>query len=503
MRRRPGPLLIAEVVGIFAFLAFLGAFVLEHRGARGAMVPIDPAALQLGEARERWMGIFVEDQKVGYAVSRSTAIAGGGLLMEGRSRFRMAAFGRIQDVITAQAAITDAEGRLTRFDFFMLSDEVRLSARGEVRGDRIVMELSQGGETSELSFPIEAPPHVQLSLEAVLHREPLYVGKTIEVPFFSPATMAQGTIRYTVEDVEILENGEEAWWVRSSFEGIESRELVTSAGETIRQEGAMGMSMVRMTAEEAQAMPTGDEAVDIIEKSAVAVDGQLPAGPLRLLVVEIHGVEPSRIVHQPPGQVREGSRVRVEAPLLAELPARPPRPEGPDPAFDPWLGSTATIQASHPEIVTRAEAIVAGAPSRIEAVRRLNDWVHQHVEKVPTFGVPSGLEVLRSGRGDCNEHTALFVSLARAVGIPTRIAAGVVYSEQVGPQGAFYYHAWPEVLVDEAAPDGGLAWLAVDPTFGQLPADATHIKLVEGDLDRQVEILAVMGRLRFTLVEAR
>jgi hypothetical protein len=41
----------------------------------------------------------------------------------------------------------------------------------------------------------------------------------------------------------------------------------------------------------------------------------------------------------------------------------------------------------------------------------------------------------------------------------------------------------------------------VDPTFGQLPADATHVKLVEGDLDRQVEIMAVMGRLGFALVE--
>jgi hypothetical protein len=36
-----------------------------------------------------------------------------------------------------------------------------------------------------------------------------------------------------------------------------------------------------------------------------------------------------------------------------------------------------------------------------------------------------------------------------------------------------------------------------------LPADATHIKLVEGDLDRQVEILGVIGRLELALIEAR
>ena len=45
--------------------------------------------------------------------------------------------------------------------------------------------------------------------------------------------------------------------------------------------------------------------------------------------------------------------------------------------------------------------------------------------------------------------------------------------------------------------------MPVDPTFGQVPADATHIKLVEGDLDRQVEIMGVMGRLGFALVEQK
>lgn len=498
------PLFLLELLGLLGFLVLLVAFTVDHRSGRGTLVPIDAAALSTGSTSERWMGIFFEDQKVGYAVSRSTATVDGGRLLEGRSRFRLAAFGTIQDVITAQAAITDAQGRLTRFDFFMLSDQVRLSARGEVRGKEIVMEVSSGGETSELRFPIDQPPHVQLSLEALISRETLFVGKRLEVPFFSPVTMSQGTVQYIVEDVEILENGEEAWWIRSDFEGVESRELVTSSGQTIRQESAMGMSMVRMTPEEAQRMPTSEAAVDIIERSAVPLKGRLPESrSLRRLDLTIQGVEPERIFHQPPLQQRDGNTVRVEIPLLLELPRRPLAFPA-DAALDPaWLEPTATVQSAHPEIVQRSASILAGATDRLDAVQRLNAWVFDYVEKAPTFGVPSGLEVLRTGRGDCNEHTALFVSLARAAGIPTRIAAGVVYSDQIGPQGAFYYHAWPEVLIDEQAGEGAHAWIAVDPTFGQVPADPTHIKLIEGDLDRQVEILAVMGRLSFELVEAR
>jgi transglutaminase-like putative cysteine protease len=53
--------------------------------------------------------------------------------------------------------------------------------------------------------------------------------------------------------------------------------------------------------------------------------------------------------------------------------------------------------------------------------------------------------------------------------------------------GAFYYHAWPEVWLGE--------WAAVDPTFGQVPADAAHIRFVVGGLAQQVEIVRLIGNL--------
>ena len=75
------------------------------------------------------------------------------------------------------------------------------------------------------------------------------------------------------------------------------------------------------------------------------------------------------------------------------------------------------------------------------------------------------------------------LSLARAAGIPARIAAGVVYAEPGDGTGAFFYHAWPEVYLGGQTP-----WVPIDPTLNTFPADATHFKLVEGDLDRQIEI---------------
>jgi transglutaminase-like putative cysteine protease len=102
--------------------------------------------------------------------------------------------------------------------------------------------------------------------------------------------------------------------------------------------------------------------------------------------------------------------------------------------------------------------------------------------------------VLRTGVGDCNEHTALYVAMARALGLPSRIAVGLVYL-----RGGFYYHAWPEVYLDEGRGRG--LWLPVDPTLNQFPADATHIRLARGGLDRQVAILPAIGRAKMRVLD--
>jgi hypothetical protein len=98
--------------------------------------------------------------------------------------------------------------------------------------------------------------------------------------------------------------------------------------------------------------------------------------------------------------------------------------------------------------------------------------------------------VLLRREGDCNEHTYLAVALARAVGIPARITVGIVCHE-----GAFYYHAWPAFHV------GAAGWLETDPTFGQDRVDATHIALLQGELQSQAELTRVFGRLRVEVVE--
>jgi transglutaminase-like putative cysteine protease len=98
------------------------------------------------------------------------------------------------------------------------------------------------------------------------------------------------------------------------------------------------------------------------------------------------------------------------------------------------------------------------------------------------MGVPSAARVLQERKGDCNEATTLFVALARSAGLPARTVSGLLYVN-----GRFYYHAWAEVYLSD--------WVPVDPTFDQLPADASRIPFAVGGLARQVELVPRIGRL--------
>ena len=134
-----------------------------------------------------------------------------------------------------------------------------------------------------------------------------------------------------------------------------------------------------------------------------------------------------------------------------------------------------------------ARQIVGRRRDDARKVELISDWVYKNIEKRVTVSVPSAVEVLETRRGDCNEHTVLYVALARAAGVPARTAAGLVY---VG--GSFYYHAWPEVYLR--------GWVAVDPTLGQFPADAAHLRFTVGGLARQVELVRLIGRLQIEVL---
>ena len=91
------------------------------------------------------------------------------------------------------------------------------------------------------------------------------------------------------------------------------------------------------------------------------------------------------------------------------------------------------------------------------------------------LGMGSASVALRTRSGDCTEFAVLLAALARAKGIPTRVAYGLVYADRFsGKKDVFSPHAWVQVWT-------GTRWQSYDAGIGQF--DATHIALSVGDGD--------------------
>ncbi len=160
-----------------------------------------------------------------------------------------------------------------------------------------------------------------------------------------------------------------------------------------------------------------------------------------------------------------------------------------------FLKSSVYIQAEHPAIRAKAVQILDGETNSWEAAAKLCEWVHANIsDKNLQTGFGSSLQTLESLEGDCTEHTVLFIALARSVGIPARVCAGIVFQRD-----AFYYHFWPEVYTGE--------WIAMEPTLGQLQADANHIQLAGSALesDSMLEfgegVLRTLNQLEIEVIE--
>ena len=154
-----------------------------------------------------------------------------------------------------------------------------------------------------------------------------------------------------------------------------------------------------------------------------------------------------------------------------------------------YLEATEEIQADHARIRSRARRIVRRKRDPVEQARAVNRWVYRHVEGAEFSNYETALDVLVHLEGDCTEHALLFVALCRAAGLPAREVSGLVYA---GPaERAFGMHRWAQVYVG--------AWVDVDPTLNQFPADATHIVL-DTSGDGWFELFAVFPEVRIEVL---
>ena len=339
----------------------------------------------------------------------------------------------------------------------------------------------------------------------------LQPGTDVTVRTFDPSSLSARdvSVRVTATDTLILPDsaaiGESGRWkatvwdtipvwrVEQQFGGISLASWVDEDGLLVRAESPLGFDVERTTYELAR-QEWADARVDpalvsgygaLIEGTAVSSNVDLSeiestqALRVRLKGVELEGFDLS------------GGRQTLHGDTLVVTREDPASYATAGYAL-PFAGSgeaaaeleaTPLIQSDDPRIRGKALDVTQQTNDPSIAALRLSEWIYATLRKEITPSIPSAIQVLDALRGDCNEHTVLFVAMARSIGLPARTAVGLV-----NVRGRFYYHAWPEVWLAGK-------WVAFDPTLGQTPADASHLRFVVGGLARQVELIRLIGKL--------
>jgi hypothetical protein len=444
------------------------------------------------EAEETWMGIYFQGSKVGW-LHHTCEPENGGYVVQEESLTHLKMMDIPQKISVTTTCRTDNSFALTSFDFRMRSDVVSVVVLGEVEGKTVNLKIDSAGKTQKKVLRLRRPPYLFLNLRPYLVSDGLEAGKSFRVPVVLPSTLSQADAVLTVEgEEEIRIDGEtrEAFRIQVSYAGVEATSWYDREGRVLKEVSPMGLTMIREAAGLARGgVMKGEEAVDITASTMVSVDKRLPdSKALRYLRVALEGIDPASFEIEGGRQRLHGVTLEIVKENVASLqkisiPVR-------DDALADFLEATAFLQSDDEGILRLAREIVGQEKDAAAGARRLMDWVYENLEKRPTVSLPSALEVLEDRAGDCNEHAALMAALARAAGLPARLVVGVVYTGN-----GFFYHAWNEVWV------GG--WVSLDPVMAQFPADATHVKFIDGGLEEQMRMAQVIGRLSMEILEYR
>lgn len=451
----------------------------------------------------QWMEILMNGKKMGFshqAVHRSPK----GFRIESKALMKLEVGGATQDISISSAYFLDPSHRPVRFTYMQKMLNHRQFFEGVAKGDVMEITVESAGNVTKKTVPLEDRMYMADAMSFLVGQKKLAGGEKFTYRVFVEALMATETMTVEVGKPTTLEHEgkkEPVFPVTMRLRSFLTVSYITPDGRVLREISPMGF--VSQAVDEKRAVEFSGGPLpftDLLAFSLIPVEP--PIGNAREIIsfsANVSGLSAPDILPQDGRQKtaspRKGTGAgaelhTVDLAVRANIPPAGrgvPRPVT-DTRFAEFLKPDFEAQSDDPAIVKTAGDIVKGEGDAWRAAVKINRWVHGNVEKkyVDTF---SAVATLKSLEGECQSHTNLFAALARAAGVPARTVSGIVYSDEFK---GFLYHAWPEVWAGE--------WVAMDPTFGQDVADATHIKLVEGDLSSQLKLFSFIGKIGVEVV---
>ena len=428
-------------------------------------------------ASDEWSRITLSGSPAGYVRTTVTLLDDGLIQTRIDTKMKMGRMGSSVSVSIEQTHLEDAEGTVIRLQQRSAMPGEKL-ATGVVRGD--VLEISEDGEMGSRTSTMEWDPTCRgvdywrrEFMDWLPGKQPgdVFISRIFDMELGGATTVEQ----------EVLEVSEEHVKLSSFLEvmpGLKQTVFANPDGSIERVEMTMlGMAFVTELCTKEEALEAygsgGGMAPEVFASCVLRPDRPLPR-PRSLDRVLFRLVAKDKTIPFPDF---ETARQRIveegDAEVLLEIRRIEPGegPEVPHPG-EAATAPNSTIQSDDPEIIALAERLGGTSEDPWTVARALERGVYEYIDK-KSFGVAfaTASEVCRDRSGDCSEHAVLLAAVARARGIPSRVAMGLTY---VG--GIFGGHAWTEVWIDGR-------WLALDATLGLGSVDAAHIRFGVSSLE--------------------
>jgi len=482
---------------MFLLIIVSGCACLYFRQAEPSRYPPPRYRLQEWPYKEYWTGIVFNGRKIGFSYLAIKPAKESRELYEIRAEavFLLRLLGVSKKVILKSYDQVRDDLTLVRFSYEYGIDNHNLRLTGKVSGGFLEVSISTGHDTKRqvIRLAEKLYPTSTIGLYPVLHGLKLgekyvylvYDGQTQEI---TRVTQKIGAYQKS----ELFPG--KAYKVITTMHGQRTTTWINNRGKPVLE---MAMGGVLFSCLESEKMAKRYLLSAALNKEEILLDYSLvrtktpipsprKVNFLRIalkgntenlqiptdkrqqcypehgeIICEIHAIDP----YQQPDNVQK--------PLSEEMLA-------------PYLQPSFTIESKDVRIRETAQSIVGPIKEPLTQISKLVEWIQNNISKEPV-DVFSALDVLIGKKAECQGHALLYTALARAMGIPSRVINGLVYSEE---RRGFLYHSWAESYVSGT-------WIPVDPIFDTLIVDATHIKLLEGETAADcLPLVEMVGKLK-------
>ncbi len=473
----------------FAFILALGIGTVSSRSEEPRLDPF-----------EERMGIWIQGRRVGWASNRLEPLSDTDPAYREGLRYRFREEMRLQGMATETTMEMKEDFSLGNLVFSFENedpDRAALKCAARARGATLEVEVDSAGARSKQEMPLPEPCYPLSAAHLPVVQRGLQPGDRFAGLGFDPTLQSLSPITVEVgayAEREALGRTWKAADVHLTYQGIVQTSWIVQGGLRLRDEAMNGLLVSKIEPLEATSA-TGEGSgiammFQMMEDFKVRAEGSIERPrQCRRLLLEVTGIAPEDVIQdsywqrQAPGNDPAREAFRIEIGLQESQPG--------EADLKSFLEPSSLIQSDDPAIRKQALEIVPAESADEEKARRICQWVYRQVDRsAPRLTIPSAVETLKSRKGDCNEHAALVAALARAAEVPAKVCNGLMYL-----QGAFYYHAWNEVYLSQHG------WVPLDATLDQFPADATHLKLSEGDSGEMASLLKAVGQIRLKVLE--